>query len=145
LCDQFPGAMWFVDCALWVDSQTTNFKPHTTSLGSGRGVTPALGRDYDTSATSFARSAACRSARAAFAAATSEGAFTLGWPRTSRRRMRFCSPWNTTGSSSRRRFLDAPLCRNWWLLCDFRRVIFPVPVILNRFAAVLFVFSFGIL
>ena len=28
------------------------------------------------------------------------------------------------------------------MLCDFRRVIFPDPVTLNRFAAVLFVFSF---
>lgn len=31
------------------------------------------------------------------------------------------------------------------MLCDARRVIFPVPVILNRFTAVLLVFSFGIL
>ena len=65
--------------------------------------------------------------------------------RTSKRRMRFFSPLNSVGSASRRLFCDALLCRNWWLLCDFRRVIFPVPVILNRLAAVLFVFSFGIL
>lgn len=31
-----------------------------------------------------------------------------------------------------------------WLFALFRRVIFPVPVILNRFAAVLFVLIFGI-
>lgn len=37
------------------------------------------------------------------------------------------------------------MCKNWWLLYDFRRVIFPDPVILNRLAAVLFVFSFGML
>lgn len=58
--------------------------------------------------------------------------------------MRFCSPWNTSGSSSSRRLRDAFLCRNWWLLCVLRRVIFPVPVILNRFAAVLLVLIFGI-
>src|SRR5579862_4173897 len=58
---------------------------------------------------------------------------------------RFCSPLKRVGSSSRRRFSEPPLCRNWWLLCDRRRVIFPVPVTLNRFAAVLFVFNFGIL
>lgn len=36
------------------------------------------------------------------------------------------------------------LCRNWWLLWLLRRVIFPVPVILNLFAADLFVLIFGI-
>ena len=60
---------------------------------------------------------------------------------TSRRLTRFCSPLNTSGSPSSLRFRLAFLCRNWWLLCDFRRVIFPVPVTLNRLTAVLFVFS----
>jgi len=59
--------------------------------------------------------------------------------------MRFFSPLNSVGSCSSRRFRLAFLCRNWWLLCDFRRVIFPVPVILNRFAAVLLVLIFGML
>jgi len=63
---------------------------------------------------------------------------------TSSRRIRFCSPRNTSGSCSSLRFRDAILCRNWWLLNDFRRVIFPVPVILNRLTAVLFVLIFGI-
>ena len=65
-------------------------------------------------------------------------------PKTSNLRMRFCSPWNTSGSDSSRRLADFRLCWNWWLLWVFRRVIFPVPVILNRFAAVLFVLIFGI-
>ncbi len=63
---------------------------------------------------------------------------------TNSRRIRFCSPWNTSGSSSNLLFREAFLCRNWWLLNDFRRVILPVPVILNRLTAVLFVLIFGI-
>jgi len=58
--------------------------------------------------------------------------------------MRLRSPLKISGSCSRRRFSEAPLCKNWWLLWDFRRVILPVPVILNLLTAVLFVFSFGI-
>ena len=55
---------------------------------------------------------------------------------------RFFSPLKSSGSDSSRLFCDPLLCRNWWLLYDFRRVIFPDPVTLNRFEAVLFVFSF---
>lgn len=58
--------------------------------------------------------------------------------------IRLASPEASVGSCSSRRFWDALLCRNWWLLYAFRRVILPLPVILNRFAAVLFVLSFDI-
>lgn len=60
------------------------------------------------------------------------------------RRTRRFSPLNNTGSLSKRRFCDLLLAKNMWLLALFRRVIFPVPVILNLFAAVLFVLIFGI-
>jgi len=63
---------------------------------------------------------------------------------TSSRLIRFCSPRNTSGSCSNLLLREDILCRNWWLLNDFRRVIFPVPVILNRLTAVLFVLIFGI-
>lgn len=58
--------------------------------------------------------------------------------------MRFFSPLNNTGSLSSLRFWLPLLLMNMWLLLDFRRVIFPDPVILNRFAAVLLVLIFGI-
>lgn len=62
---------------------------------------------------------------------------------TSMRRTRLSSPLNSTGSPSRRRRCDLLLLKNMWLLPLLRRVIFPVPVILKRFAADLWVLIFG--
>lgn len=59
--------------------------------------------------------------------------------------IRFFSPLKRTGSDSSRRFCAPLLWKNMWLFPDFRRVILPEPVTLKRFAAVLFVFIFGIL
>lgn len=49
----------------------------------------------------------------------------------------------STGSPSSRRRRLWLLLKNMWLLPLLRLVILPVPVILNRFAAVLFVLIFG--
>src|SRR5688572_7174887 len=54
---------------------------------------------------------------------------------------RFASPLQSSGSLSSRRFWLLLLWKNMWLLYAFRRRILPVPVILNRFAAVFDVFS----